>query len=62
MNFSATATNHEIVRVQDGEDRLECYKVRIDVFHREQGFPLEAEIDELRLILAPPPLPIVVKG
>jgi predicted GNAT family N-acyltransferase len=25
----------------------ECYSVRIDVFHHEQGFPLDTEIDEL---------------
>ncbi|KAI0303961.1 acyl-CoA N-acyltransferase [Russula brevipes] len=44
---------HEIVQVpsvgQPGREQLrqQCYGVRIDVFHREQGFPLESEIDEL---------------
>jgi hypothetical protein len=54
MSFSAA--NHELVRVREEEDREGCYSVRINVFHHEQGFPLEAEIDELRmcLILAPP--------
>jgi hypothetical protein len=45
---------------QPGREQLrqQCYGVRIDVFHREQGFPLESEIDELRLIT----LTVVVKG
>ena len=57
MSSSTTTTrpNHEIVSVRYGregeEDRQDCYNVRINVFHHEQGFPLEAEIDELRLIL-----------
>lgn len=44
--------NHEIVLVpsvgQSGREQLrqQCYDVRIDVFHLEQGFPLDAEIDE----------------
>jgi hypothetical protein len=44
--------SHEIVLVPFGREELrqECYNVRINVFHHEQGFPLEAEIDELRLI------------
>jgi hypothetical protein len=56
---------HEIVQVpsvgQPGREQLrqQCYGVRIDVFHREQGFPLESEIDELRLITS---LTVVVKG
>jgi len=34
---------------QIGREQLsrQCYDVRIDVFHREQGFPLDTEIDEL---------------
>lgn len=46
------AAAHEIVVVpalcQDGQVdiRQQCYDVRIDVFHREQGFPLDTEIDE----------------
>ncbi|KAH9850796.1 acyl-CoA N-acyltransferase [Lenzites betulinus] len=28
------------------ELRQQCYDVRIDVFHHEQGFPLDTEIDE----------------
>lgn len=50
------APDHEIVRVPSragGREELHrqgCYNVRINVFHHEQGFPLEAEIDELRLI------------
>jgi hypothetical protein len=44
--------NHQIVLVpsvgQSGREQLrqQCYDVRIDVFHLEQGFPLDAEIDE----------------
>jgi predicted GNAT family N-acyltransferase len=47
---------HEIIRIpsvgQTGREQLrhQCYDVRIDVFHREQGFPLDSEIDELCLI------------
>ena len=43
---------HEIVIVpavgEDGREALrqQCYDVRIDVFHHEQRFPLETEIDE----------------
>ncbi|KAI9513270.1 acyl-CoA N-acyltransferase [Russula earlei] len=42
----------EIVHVpsvgQSGRDQLrqQCHAVRVDVFHREQGFPLDGEIDE----------------
>lgn len=52
----AVSANHEIVRVPPGREeelRQQCYNVRIKVFHHEQGFPLEAEIDELRLIWPP---------
>ncbi|KAF8272117.1 hypothetical protein EI94DRAFT_1777112 [Lactarius quietus] len=44
---------HEIIRIpsvgQPGREQLrhQCYGVRIDVFHREQGFPLDTEIDKL---------------
>lgn len=44
---------HEIIRISsvgqpDREQlRRQCYDVRIDVFHREQGFPLDTEIDKL---------------
>jgi predicted GNAT family N-acyltransferase len=56
--MTSSAPNHEMVRVRFGregdEDRQDCYNIRINVFHHEQGFPLDAVIDELRLILAPP--------
>ncbi|KAH9060954.1 acyl-CoA N-acyltransferase [Lactarius vividus] len=45
--------HHEIIRIpsvgQSGRVQLchQCYDVRIEVFHREQGFPLDTEIDEL---------------
>ena len=51
----AVPSDHEIVLVpavgQTGREELrqECYDVRINVFHHEQGFSLDAEIDELRL-------------
>ncbi|KAJ3536529.1 hypothetical protein NM688_g6825 [Phlebia brevispora] len=44
---------HEIIVVpaagQDGHQELrqQCYDVRIEVFHHEQKFPLETEIDDL---------------
>jgi hypothetical protein len=44
---------HEIVRIPSvgryGREQLlqQCYDVRINVFHREQGFPLDSEIDKL---------------
>jgi hypothetical protein len=47
---------HEIILVppvgQTGREQLrqECYNVRINVFHHEQGFSMDAEIDELSLI------------
>ncbi|KAI0307046.1 acyl-CoA N-acyltransferase [Multifurca ochricompacta] len=50
---TSTGTNHEIVITpsvgQSGREQLrqQCYDVRIDVFHREQGFPLDTEIDKL---------------
>ena len=46
--------DHETILVppvgQSGREQLrqECYDIRIDVFHHEQGFPLDAVIDELR--------------
>lgn len=64
MSFSSH--QHEIVPVPFGREgeglRQQCYNVRINVFHHEQGFPLEAEIDKLRLILAPPPSPFSGQG
>ncbi|TFK99194.1 acyl-CoA N-acyltransferase [Pterulicium gracile] len=37
------------VEVYPGDHKSveECYHVRINVFHHEQGFPLDTEIDEL---------------
>ncbi len=39
---------HEIVTIPTDDQNLrqQCYAVRIDVFHHEQKFPLETEIDE----------------
>ncbi|CAL1701285.1 unnamed protein product [Somion occarium] len=56
--MSATALEvppHEIVVIKPyirspdnwKELREQCYSVRIDVFHHEQGFPIEDEIDNL---------------
>ncbi|RPD66950.1 acyl-CoA N-acyltransferase [Lentinus tigrinus ALCF2SS1-7] len=48
----ASPPPHEIIVVpaagQPGHEELrqQCYDVRIDVFHYEQGFPLDTEIDE----------------
>ena len=50
--MAAPQPSHEIIVVpavgQPGREELrqQCYDVRIDVFHREQGFPLDTEIDE----------------
>ncbi|KAI0796940.1 acyl-CoA N-acyltransferase [Abortiporus biennis] len=42
---------HEIVAINSGDAhwehlRQQCFDVRIDVFHHEQKFPLEAELDD----------------
>jgi len=56
---------HEIIRIpslgQIGREHLlqQCYDVRIDVFHREQGFPLDTEIDEFCLFYS---IILAVKG
>ncbi|KAG7097300.1 hypothetical protein E1B28_004663 [Marasmius oreades] len=36
---------HEIVIATTEEEIQQCYQVRIDVFHHEQHFPLDVEID-----------------
>ena len=52
MNAMADVPAHEIITVPPAghkgheELRQQCYDVRIDVFHHEQKFPLETEIDE----------------
>ena len=58
--MATTQPAHEIIIVpavgEPGRDELrqQCYDVRIDVFHREQGFPLDTEIDEsVARLLAP---------
>ncbi|KAF5393045.1 hypothetical protein D9757_001284 [Collybiopsis confluens] len=38
---------HEIIIASNEEEIQQCYKVRIDVFTHEQGFPIETEIDHL---------------
>lgn len=43
--------DHEVTVISEAtSDRKylmqDCFKVRIEVFHNEQGFPLETEIDE----------------
>ncbi|KAM5535484.1 hypothetical protein V8D89_010821 [Ganoderma adspersum] len=50
--MATTQPAYEIIIVpavgEPGRDELrqQCYDVRIDVFHREQGFPLDTEIDD----------------
>ncbi|KDR83997.1 hypothetical protein GALMADRAFT_690220 [Galerina marginata CBS 339.88] len=39
--------SHEIIIVRTPEERQQCYDVRIEVFHHEQKFPLETEIDDM---------------
>ncbi|KAI0346863.1 acyl-CoA N-acyltransferase [Trametopsis cervina] len=47
------APTYELITVpgvgEEGREALrqQCYDVRIDVFHHEQGFPLDTEIDDL---------------
>jgi predicted GNAT family N-acyltransferase len=59
--------NHEIVLLPDvGQSdrerlRQQCYDVRIDVFHREQGFPLDCEIDEYVLSFPFPAIAVLVR-
>lgn len=49
---SSSPPTHEIIVVPDvgqpGREELreQCYALRIAVFHHEQKFPLETEIDE----------------
>ncbi|TBU33123.1 acyl-CoA N-acyltransferase [Dichomitus squalens] len=51
--MAAPPPPHEIIIVpapgQPGREELrqQCYDVRIDVFHHEQGFPLDTEVDDL---------------
>ena len=53
--YLLSSMEHEIIRIpsvgQTGREQLrhQCYNVRLDVFYREQGFPVETEIDELCL-------------
>lgn len=61
--------DHEIILVpplgQSGREQLlqECYDIRINVFHHEQGYSLNAVFDELRLIgPAAVVAPSVIKG
>jgi hypothetical protein len=47
---------HEIIVVptagEPGREELlqQCYDLRVEVFHREQGFSLEDEFDEYALL------------
>ncbi|KAJ2913281.1 hypothetical protein MD484_g7123, partial [Candolleomyces efflorescens] len=44
--MASEVPSHEIVVAQTPEERQQCIDVRINVFHLEQHFPLETEIDE----------------
>lgn len=44
--MSKIAPEHELIVAQSQEEIEQCYQIRIDVFHHEQRFPLETEIDE----------------
>jgi hypothetical protein len=48
MSEVPVAPAHEILVVPEGQKALreQCYDIRIQVFHLEQGFPLDTEIDE----------------
>jgi hypothetical protein len=57
LEYNSQIMIHEIVHIpsvgQSGREQLlqQCYDIRIDVFHREQGFPLDTEIDKLCLFV-----------
>ncbi|KAF8639876.1 hypothetical protein AX17_001130 [Amanita inopinata Kibby_2008] len=40
-----TSITHEIVIAHAPQERQQCYDVRINVFHLEQKFPLDTELD-----------------
>jgi len=43
---SITAPPHEIIKASNKDEIQQCHKVRLDVFHHEQKFPSETEIDQ----------------
>ncbi|KAL0949240.1 hypothetical protein HGRIS_009318 [Hohenbuehelia grisea] len=50
MTDTRSIPEHEIVVLAPGCDqslRDQCFSVRIDVFHHEQKFPLDTEIDDM---------------
>ena len=57
-----TTPDHAIILVppvgQSGREHLlqECYDIRINVFHHEQGYSPDVVIDKLRLPSFAPPL------
>ncbi|KAL0067677.1 hypothetical protein AAF712_005392 [Marasmius tenuissimus] len=46
VNQRSPAPAHEVVIATTEEEIQQCLQVRIDVFHHEQGFPLDTEIDQ----------------
>ena len=44
--MAAIVPEYEIVRVETQELIQQCIDIRIDVFHHEQKFPLDTEVDE----------------
>jgi len=47
MSDSRVRPDYEIITATGGAEIQQCYNVRIEVFHHEQKFPLETEIDEI---------------
>ncbi|KAF9534675.1 acyl-CoA N-acyltransferase [Crepidotus variabilis] len=45
--LKSEAPSHEIIIASSLAERQQCLDIRIEVFHREQKFPLETEIDDL---------------
>ncbi|KAF9448239.1 acyl-CoA N-acyltransferase, partial [Macrolepiota fuliginosa MF-IS2] len=39
--------SHDIIVVSSRDELQQCFDVRVEVFHHEQGFPLDLELDEL---------------
>lgn len=48
MSETKEAPDHEVIILTPDQKllRQQCYDVRTEIFHHEQGFPLDTEIDQ----------------
>ncbi|XP_006456823.1 hypothetical protein AGABI2DRAFT_78761 [Agaricus bisporus var. bisporus H97] len=46
MSQGVEIPSYEIVVASSKEEQQQCYEVRVNVFHYEQKFPLECELDD----------------